>query len=61
MPARRQAQGGEAQPGNPGLRAFFNTHIQNTLDGMAAPSWKWLGLLLALHAVLLAVGLWLLR
>ncbi len=57
----RAAHGGEAQPGDPGLRAFLNTHIQNTLDGMAAPSWKWLGLLLALHAVLLAVGLWLLR
>lgn len=57
----RAAHGGQAQPGDPALRNFLATRIQQTLDGMASPSWTWLWVFLAIHAALLGVGLWLLR
>jgi hypothetical protein len=61
----RAAQGepaaGEEGAQDPALRALLTRRINETLQEMAAPSSKPLYIALGAHAVLLGVGLWLVR
>ena len=55
----RTEWGTEAAKGDPALRAFFSEKIQGLLQDMAEPSWMMLWLLMAAHAVILGIGIWL--
>ena len=62
----RAAQGeppvtGEGAAQDPALRALLTRRINETLQEMSTPSRKPLYIALAAHAVLLGVGLWLVR
>jgi hypothetical protein len=49
----------QAQPDDPALRAFLGNAIQEKLEDLATPSLHLLGALMAAHAAVLGLGLWL--
>lgn len=57
---RTRAEWGEqASRGDPALRAFVGEKIQSLLQEMAEPSWALLWIVMAVHAVVLGLGIWL--
>lgn len=55
----RAEWGTEAAKGDPALRAFLAEKIQGLLQDMAEPPWMLLWILMAVHLVVLGVGIWL--
>lgn len=55
----RTEWGSEAAKGDPALRVFLGEKIQGLLQDMAEPPWMMLWLLMAAHAVILGLGIWL--
>ena len=55
----RAEWGSEASKGDPALRAFLGDKVQGLLQDMAEPPWTLLWILMAAHAVVLGVGIWL--
>jgi len=55
----RAEWGTEAVKGDPALRAFLAEKIQGLLQDMAEPPWTLLWILMAVHLVVLGVGIWL--
>lgn len=52
-------RGTEVQPDDAALRAFLAGKIQTLLEDMTEPPWSYLWILMAIHAVVLGLGIWL--
>ena len=55
----RAEWGTGAAKGDPALRAFLGDKIQGLLEEMAEPPWSLLWILMAVHLVVLGLGIWL--